>query len=103
MLRNLVAREPHRRNALTGVEPALSPGESARSRRGPHELLDALENLPKHAPGQVAFGELQGEVPGMSDEAAAGLEESLLQARQRPALDGPGEDKSAQEIPEVVR
>jgi hypothetical protein len=32
---------------------------------------------------QVAFGQLQDEVPGMSDQTAAGLEEPLLQARQR--------------------
>jgi hypothetical protein len=30
----------------------------------PPEPLDALENLPKEAPRQVAFGELQSEVPG---------------------------------------
>jgi hypothetical protein len=39
----------------------------------------------------------------MPDEAAAGLEESLLQARQRPALDGTGEVESWQKVPEVVR
>ena len=38
----------------------------------------------------------------MPDEAPAGLEQSLLETRQRPALDGPGEGESAQEIPEVV-
>ena len=54
----------------------------------PRESLDAPENLPKEAPGQVALGELQGEVPGVSDEPRAGLEEPLLEARQRPVLDG---------------
>jgi CheY-like chemotaxis protein len=43
----------------------------------PPEPLDALENLPKEAPRQGAFGELQGEVPGMSDEPRTGLEEPL--------------------------
>jgi hypothetical protein len=38
----------------------------------PRESLDAPENLPKQAPCQVAFGQLQDEVPGMSDEAPAG-------------------------------
>ena len=68
----------------------------------PRESLDAAENLLEEAPRQVALGELQDEVPAMPDEASAGLEESLLEARQGPALDGLGEGKSAQEIPEVV-
>jgi hypothetical protein len=78
-------RRVGRRSSLLRLRVRCS--RSGRMRREP---LDTPENLPKHAPGQVAFGELQGEVPGMPDEAAAGLEESLLQARQRPALDGPG-------------
>jgi len=68
----------------------------------PRESLDAPNNLSEEAPRQVAFRELQDEVPGMPNEAPAGLEESLLQARQRPALNGPGESEPAQEIPEVV-
>ena len=35
----------------------------------PCEPLDALKNLTKEVPRQVAFGKLQGEVPGMPDEA----------------------------------
>jgi serine/threonine protein kinase len=58
------------------------------ARRVPREPLDALDNLPKEAPRQVAFGQLQGEVPGISDEPRACLEEPLLEARQGPALDG---------------
>jgi len=38
----------------------------------------------------------------MSDEASAGFEEPLLQARQRPALDGDRQDQPTQEIAEVV-
>jgi hypothetical protein len=38
----------------------------------------------------------------MSNEAPAGLEQALLQARQRPALDGERQDQSTQEIAEVV-
>jgi len=48
----------------------------------PRESLDALENLPKEAPGQVAFGQLEEEGPRMQDEAPAGLEQPLLQARE---------------------
>jgi len=59
----------------------------------PAESLDARENLPKEGPRQVAFGELQGEVPGMPDEPAARLEEPLLETRQRPALDGERQDQ----------
>jgi hypothetical protein len=57
--------------------------------------------MPKEASRQVALGELQGEVPGMPDEPAAGLEEPVL-TRQRPALDGRGQDEPAQQIAEVV-
>ena len=38
----------------------------------------------------------------MSDETSAGLEEPLLQARERPALDGERQDEPAQEINQVV-
>ncbi len=56
--------------------PASSPGGM------PRELLDAAKDLPKEAPRQVAFGQLEHEVPRMSDEAPAGFEEPLLQARE---------------------
>jgi len=36
------------------------------------------------------------------DEAPAGLEQPLLQARQRPALDGDRQDQPTHEIAEVV-
>src|SRR6516165_3722801 len=75
----------------------------SRSRRVPRESLDAPKNLPEQARRQVALGELQDEVPGMPDEASAGLEQSLLETRQRPALDGDGQSEPTQEIPEVVR
>jgi len=42
------------------------------------ESLDALENLPKQAPCQVALGQLEDEVPRMPDKAPAGLEQPLL-------------------------
>ena len=48
----------------------------------PRESLDAPEDLPKQALRQVAFGQLEDKVPGMSDQAPTGLEESLLEARQ---------------------
>ena len=48
----------------------------------PCESLDAPEDSPKEALCQVAFGQLQDEVPGVPNEAAAGLEQPLLQARQ---------------------
>jgi hypothetical protein len=35
--------------------------------------LDAPEDLPKETPGQVTFGQLEHELPRMSDEASAGL------------------------------
>jgi hypothetical protein len=78
------------------------PEPSARSRRMPRESSDALENLPKATPRQVAFGKLQSEVPGMPDEAAAPLEEPLLKACQRPTLNGWRQDAPSQKIAEVV-
>jgi hypothetical protein len=51
----------------------------------PRQPLDALENLPKERPSQVAFGELQGEVSGVPDQPRAGLEQPLLETRERPA------------------
>jgi hypothetical protein len=64
----------------------------------PTVAFDALENLPKEAQRQVAFGELPDEVPGMSDEPHAGLEEPQLEAGERPALDGDGHDQPARQI-----
>jgi hypothetical protein len=69
----------------------------------PRESLDAPENLSKQALRQVAFGQLEDTVQRMPDEAPAGLEEPLLEARQGPALDGEGQDEPPQKIAEVVR
>src|SRR2546426_10313561 len=78
---------------------ASAPGWGSRSRRMPYEPLDTPDDLRKQALSQLAFGQLQDEVPSMSDEASAGLEEPLFQARERPALDGEQQDEPAQEIP----
>jgi hypothetical protein len=59
----------------------------------PREPLDP-EDLPKEALRQVAVGQLEDEVPGMPDQAAAGLEQPLLQARQRPTLNGKGGERA---------
>src|SRR5216683_1154268 len=61
---------------------AAAPGWGARSRRMPREPLDAPDDLRKEALSQLAFGQLQDEVPSMSDEASAGPEQALLQARE---------------------
>ena len=61
----------------------------------PCEPLDATDDLRKQTLSQLAFGQLKNEVPGMSNEAPAGLEEPLLQARQGPALDGDGQGQPA--------
>jgi len=44
--------------------------------------LDAPENLPKEGPRQVAFGQLQDEIPSVPNEAPAGLEEPLIEMRR---------------------
>jgi hypothetical protein len=54
----------------------------------PRQRLDALENLPKEGPRQVAFGQLEDEVSSVPDEASAGIEQPLLQTREGPVLDG---------------
>jgi hypothetical protein len=68
----------------------------------PRESLDTPEDSPKESRCQVALGELQNEVSGVPNEAATGLEQPLLQARQRPALEGERQDQPTQEIAEVV-
>src|ERR1700730_2181093 len=68
----------------------------------PRQPLDAPENLPKETPRQVAFGELQSEVPSMPNEAPARLEQPLLETREGPALDGDRQDQPAQQIAQVV-
>src|SRR3989442_14875193 len=69
----------------------------------PCEPLDAPEDLPKERRCQVALGQLQDEVSSVPNEAAPGLEQALLQARQGPALDGGGQNQPAQQNTDVVR
>src|SRR3989442_6822106 len=45
----------------------------------PPDSGDAPENLPKERRCQVAFGELEDEVPGVPNKAATGLEQPLLE------------------------
>src|SRR5262245_3007903 len=70
------------RRCLPAAETLPPPSQGALSTRavcsitwGATPALDAGDDLPKQRTCQVTFGELQGEVPGMPDEAAAGLEE----------------------------
>ncbi len=51
----------------------------------PRESPDAPEDLPKQAPRQAAFGQLQRVAPGMSDEAPAGLGMAYLTPRRSTA------------------
>jgi len=67
---------------------------SSQSGRGPRGSLNAPENLPKESRRQGALR--------LADEPPAGLEPPLLQARQRPALDGERQDQPTQEIAEVI-
>jgi len=68
----------------------------------PRESLDAPDDLPNQRLRQVAFGKLEGEVPGKRDEAPAGLEQLLREPRQGPDLNDQGYDQSSPEIAEVV-
>jgi len=49
-----------------------------------------------------ALGELQDEVPGMPDQAPAGLDDPQLEARQRPTLNRKGESEPTQEMDELL-
>jgi hypothetical protein len=80
---------------------AFTP-RGSRSRRVPRELLDALENLPKEAARQVAFGQLEHEVPQMPDRSPARLEQPLLETREGPGLGGNGQTQPPEEIAEIV-
>ena len=58
----------------------------SRSRGVPRKSLDPPEDLPKERRSQEALSQLQDEVPGMPDEAPAGLDQPLLETREGPAL-----------------
>ena len=68
----------------------------------PREAPDAPEDLSKEAPGQVTFGQLEDEVPGVPNESATGLEQPLLQTREGPTLDGDRQNQPTQQVAEVV-
>src|SRR6266446_9790019 len=61
---------------------ASAPGWRSRSRRMPGEPLDAPDDLQKESRCQVALGQLEPEGPGVPNEAATGLEQPLLEARE---------------------
>src|SRR5437773_10147183 len=63
------------------------------------EAPDAPEDLPKEAPGQVTFGQLEDEVPSVPSEPPAGPEQPLLETREGPALDGDGQDETGEARP----
>jgi hypothetical protein len=67
----------------------------------PRESLDAPADLPKQALCQVALGQLEHEVLGMADEAATGLEQPQLQARQRPTPNGQGQESRRRRLPRL--
>jgi len=67
----------------------------------PRESPDAPEDLPKDAPGQVTFGQLEDEVSSVPNEAPAGLEQPLLETREGPALEGDRQDQPAQEVTQL--
>ncbi len=92
----------HLRDTPARVAWLLPSGANARSGWAARQPRDACNDLPEQNPCQVAFGELQGEVAGMSDQAPAGLEEPLLQNRQGPTPDRQRQGQSAQQIAEVV-
>jgi hypothetical protein len=67
------------------------------------ESLHAPECQPKEASRQITFDELQGELPGVPDEASTGLEESLLLTRLGPTPDRQRQGQPAQYIAEIVK
>jgi len=87
--------DPHSRPIhLHGMASASRwPLLGSSSRRLPGKPLDAPEDSAKGGSRSSDFGKLEQEVPRMPDQAPAGLEEPLLQARQRPSLDGDGQNQ----------
>lgn len=81
---------------------ALAPGVGSATGGVPRDSVDAPEDLPTQAPRQVARGQLEDVVPGVPDEAPAGLEQRCWRARQGPALDGEGQGEPAQQVAEIV-
>src|SRR5262247_1755087 len=84
------------RSSETPLPPMIHlpvPRSAASSRRMPGAPLDARDDRPKHRACQVAFGELQREVPGMPNEASADLEQPPLKTGEGPALKGDGQDE----------
>ena len=67
----------------------------------PREAPDAPEDLSKEAPGQVTFGQLEDEVPGVPNESATGLEQPLLQTREGPTLDGDRQNQPSSKLPRL--
>src|SRR5262245_12331620 len=67
----------------------------------PRQPLDALANLPEQRPCQVAFRELQGEVPSVPDQPPARLEQPLLETRG-PVLERDWQHQPTQQVTEVV-
>src|SRR5262245_45169471 len=71
-----------RRHVHRPGPPLFTPSHAVRrSSRMSRESLYAHENLPEELARQVAFRELQGEVPRMPNEASARLEQPLLETR----------------------
>jgi len=95
-------RETERLALIASAQPPAGGRQELPIKTKPRESLDAPEDLPKQALGQVVFGKLEDEVPRVPDEAPPGLEQPLLQARQGPALDGKRQSEPAQEVAEIV-
>jgi len=69
-----------------------------RDRQGP----DPLQHRPEQASGQMALGQQQPVVPGMFHQAPAGLDEALLHAGQRPAVDALRQHQAPPQVAQVV-
>jgi len=90
----LIAQVPRASRHCLRASETLPPRQHTCCQQGavrsitavPCEPLDACDVLPEQGSCQVAFGQLEDEVPGVPNEAPAGLEQALLQARQRPVL-----------------
>ena len=68
----------------------------------PRQPLDAPENLAKEQPCQVTFGELQREVPGVRDQAPAGLSSRCCRLVRDQSWMATGKLQPTQQIAQVV-
>src|SRR3977135_404343 len=66
------------------------------------QFRDEPQNLLEHLPWDGDLGHLEGDIAAVADDLGADLDQLLLQACQRPFLNGLRRRQRAQEVAEIV-